>query len=90
MAGQKIDGCRLDQRFIALNVDDRSSIPIPTGSCYAVGATGAFHGCHLSGTTESLDSIDNALVVGQDNDSIELNGLLGPAINMLDQWPTRQ
>ena len=74
----------IDERFVTLNVDEdvaclmRRDFGDAFGACAVVGAS------HAGFTAEGANGVDDALIVGGDDDVMDRLGLLGALVNALD------
>ncbi len=84
-ADQRFDGGRLDERFVALQVDDEVGVEAAGDLGDAVGAAGVVAAGHLDAAAEALDGGDDARVVGGDDDRIDAAGLAGAFVDVLDE-----
>ena len=79
-----VDGLRLDQRLVALDVDDGAAGQVadrlgdPIGAAHVVGAR------HQRGAAERSHSVRDALVIGRDDHGVHARGRGGAAIHVLD------
>ena len=81
----RFEGRRLDERFVALEVDDDVGVEAAGDLGDAVGAAGVVAARHLDAAAEAVDGGDDARVVGGDDDGIDAAGLAGAFVDVLDE-----
>lgn len=84
--GELVDKCRLDEGFVALNVEDVGGLGVRFRSLgESIRASGMIGGGHHGLASEGGDGISDAGVVGGDEDLGEEFGILAALPDMLDQ-----
>jgi len=79
-----VDGGWVDERFIALDVDEDVACLMRRDFGDAFGAGAVVAAGHAGFAAESANGVDDALVVGGDDDVMDGLGLLGSLVNALD------
>lgn len=86
MSSDAIDGRRIDERLIPLDIDHRGVIgPFASGPGDSIGTADAIGGCHLDRATEIANSVGDSVVVRQNHDSVETDRFGRSTVDMLDQ-----
>jgi hypothetical protein len=80
----RIDGHRIDQRFIALDVDEDLAFLVRGDFGDAFGAGAVVGAGHAGFAAEGVDGVDDALVVGGDDDVMDGLSLFGALVDALD------
>ena len=80
---QRIDGRRIEQRFVALHVDDDVAGQLGGELGQPVGAAEMIGTRQAGDAAEALDGVDDPLVVGGDDHRVDV-GLRGPTVDVLD------
>ena len=79
-----VDGYRIQERFITLNIHKDVALLAGRDFCYALGPGAMVRTRHASGTAEAFHCLHDAFIVGCDNYAGGASGQLGPLVYALD------
>lgn len=85
-----VDDFGIEERFVALDVDEDLAIDMSGDFGYAFGAGAVLGAGHAGFAAEGFDGLDDAVVVGGDDDASGEFGKLGAFIDALDHGGTSQ
>ncbi len=90
MPSQSVDGLRIDERLVSLDVDDRSHGPMASRRRHAIGTASALGRSHLHVSSKAAHGFEDALIVSEHHHLIQLCGSCCLSIDVFDQRTARQ
>ena len=85
-----IDDFGIEKRFVPLDIYKDLAIGVSSDFGYALGAGAVVGAGHAGFTTEGFDGLDDAVVIGGDDDAGGELGKFGAFVNALDHGSTSQ